>query len=132
MDAPRFGRPVRDGRLCGEPLDSRGKHALKCEVGPTRKARHDGQEELQEDSGDLLQCSLQDAKSGVEDARQVEHCINGLKNAHRQVVYLTFFEGLSYPEIAKVIEVPAGTVKTRMMHAKQQLLQCLSRIAQGL
>jgi len=31
-----------DGSLCGVPLDSRGKHALKCEVGPTREARHDG------------------------------------------------------------------------------------------
>ena len=32
----------QDGTLCGAPLDSRGKHALKCEVGPTREARHDG------------------------------------------------------------------------------------------
>ena len=32
----------QDGTLCGEPLDSRGKHAIKCEVGPTREARHDG------------------------------------------------------------------------------------------
>ena len=30
-----------DGTLCGQPLDSRGKHALKCEVGPSREARHD-------------------------------------------------------------------------------------------
>ena len=32
----------RDGRLCGEPLDARGRHALKCECGPTRDGRHDG------------------------------------------------------------------------------------------
>ena len=32
----------RDGTLCGAPLDSRGRHAIKCEVGPTREARHDG------------------------------------------------------------------------------------------
>ena len=30
-----------DGTVCGEPLDSRGKHTLKCEVGPTRIGRHD-------------------------------------------------------------------------------------------
>ena len=29
-----------DGSLRGEPLDSRGKHAVKCECGPTRLARH--------------------------------------------------------------------------------------------
>jgi len=33
-------RRLQDGTLCGQPLDSRGKHALKCEVGPTRDARH--------------------------------------------------------------------------------------------
>jgi hypothetical protein len=32
----------RNGTLCGQPLDPRGKHALKCDVGPTREARHDG------------------------------------------------------------------------------------------
>ena len=31
----------RNGILCGHPLDSRGKHVLKCEVGPTMEARHD-------------------------------------------------------------------------------------------
>ena len=31
-----------DGTLCGEPLDPRGKHAFKCESGPTRTARHNG------------------------------------------------------------------------------------------
>ena len=32
----------RDGRLCGELLDARGRHALKCECGPTRDGRHNG------------------------------------------------------------------------------------------
>jgi len=31
----------RDGTLCNEPLDPRGKHAKKCEVGPCRTGRHD-------------------------------------------------------------------------------------------
>ena len=35
-------RSVVDGTLCGKPLDPRGKHALKCEVGATRTAHHNG------------------------------------------------------------------------------------------
>jgi hypothetical protein len=31
----------QNGDLCGEPLDRRGKHALKCECGPSRTGRHD-------------------------------------------------------------------------------------------
>jgi len=30
----------KTGVLCNQPLDRRGKHALKCEVGPTRTGRH--------------------------------------------------------------------------------------------
>ena len=33
---------AQDGTVCGVPLDSRAKHCLKCEVGPTHVARHDG------------------------------------------------------------------------------------------
>ena len=59
---------------------------------------------------------------------QVRQCLERLKDGHRQVVYLTFFEELSYPEIAEIMAIPHGTVKTRMLHAKQQLLQCLRRL----
>lgn len=59
---------------------------------------------------------------------QVRQCLDKLKDSHRQVVYLTFFEELAYPDIAEVMGIPLGTVKTRMLHAKQQLLQCLRRL----
>ncbi|MBD9426223.1 sigma-70 family RNA polymerase sigma factor [Pseudomonas sp. PDM15] len=61
-------------------------------------------------------------------SEQVRQCLDRLKDGHRQVVYLTFFEELSYPEIAAIMDIPNGTVKTRMLHAKQQLLQCLRRL----
>ena len=32
----------KEGTLCRMPLDPRGKHALKCEVGASRTARHNG------------------------------------------------------------------------------------------
>ena len=31
-----------DGSICGQPLDPHGRHALKCEVGRARSARHNG------------------------------------------------------------------------------------------
>jgi RNA polymerase sigma-70 factor, ECF subfamily len=59
---------------------------------------------------------------------QVRQCLDRLKDSHRQVVYLTFFEDMAYPDVAEVMSIPLGTVKTRMLHAKQQLLQCLGRL----
>ncbi len=47
--------------------------------------------------------------------------INQLSKEHREVIELTFFQGLNYKEIATIVECPEGTVKTRMYHAKKQL-----------
>lgn len=51
----------------------------------------------------------------------IRRALGSLSIEHRDVVELTFFHELSYPEIAELIDVPVGTVKTRMYHAKRQL-----------
>lgn len=49
-----------------------------------------------------------------------------LSPEHRDVVELTFFHGCSYQEIAEIVQCPQNTVKTRMHHAKKQLLGFLT------
>lgn len=49
--------------------------------------------------------------------------IRGLSDDHRAVVELTFFGGLSYPEVAEVLDCPVNTVKTRMFHARKLILR---------
>ncbi|MEX1032600.1 MAG: sigma-70 family RNA polymerase sigma factor [Cellvibrionaceae bacterium] len=94
-----------------------------------RNARHDGTEELDADAHTAPQCQLDDAVATAQHAKFVQHCLQKLKLIHRQVVYLTFFEGLPYPEIAKVLNVPNGTVKTRMLHGKKLLQNCLAGLS---
>ena len=48
-----------------------------------------------------------------------------LSPKHRAVIELTFFEGLSYREIAEVVGCPHNTVKTRMFHARRNLQRVL-------
>lgn len=55
----------------------------------------------------------------------VRRALASLPDRHRQVVHLAFFEGLPYPEIAHILEIPTGTVKTRMFHAKKTLAKRL-------
>lgn len=88
-------------------------------------------EDLLEDEPDQV-CPLSAELELGQSRAQVRQCVERLKDSHRQVVYLTFFEELSYAEIAEVMAIPQGTVKTRMLHAKQQLLQCLKRLLGGL
>lgn len=53
--------------------------------------------------------------------RTVRRAVAQLGPIQRVVVELTFFHGLSYPEIAEVLGCPVGTVKTRMFAARAQL-----------
>ncbi|MBI3971821.1 MAG: sigma-70 family RNA polymerase sigma factor [Chloroflexi bacterium] len=48
-----------------------------------------------------------------------------LSPVHREILILTFVHGLSYPELAEVLAVPAGTVKSRLSNAKQALRKLL-------
>jgi RNA polymerase sigma-70 factor (ECF subfamily) len=45
---------------------------------------------------------------------------------HRAVIELTFVQGLSYAEIAEVMNCPVGTVKSRMSYALRHLNDLLS------
>lgn len=61
----------------------------------------------------------------------VREAVASLPDHHRQVVHLAFFEDLSYPEVARILDIPEGTVKTRMFHAKKALLRRLRAHVEG-
>ncbi|MEO0989795.1 MAG: sigma-70 family RNA polymerase sigma factor [Pseudomonadota bacterium] len=61
------------------------------------------------------------------DAERLRSCLGKLKAAHRLVIRMAFYEDLTYQEIAEIEGVPAGTVKTRIFHAKKLLLHCLGQ-----
>ncbi|MBN9466298.1 RNA polymerase sigma factor [Brevundimonas sp.] len=54
-------------------------------------------------------------------APRLQAAIRGLPHAQRAAVALFYFEDLSIAEIAVALDVPAGTVKTRLMHARRVL-----------
>lgn len=55
----------------------------------------------------------------------IEEALATLPEEQRAVVKLTYVEGHSYPEIAKMIHCPVNTVKTRMFHARRKLRKIL-------
>lgn len=63
----------------------------------------------------------------AEDAVRLRGCLDGLKEDHRVAIDLAFYQDLGYREIADVLGVPEGTVKTRVFHAKKLLLHYLER-----
>ncbi len=45
----------------------------------------------------------------------------------RAVIELAFVQGLSYAEVAEIVDCPVNTVKTRMFHARRKLRAALDR-----
>src|SRR5438128_12595239 len=52
---------------------------------------------------------------------EVLRAIDGLPEAFRETVVLSDVEGMSYQEIARILKVPVGTVKSRLFRARQML-----------
>jgi RNA polymerase sigma-70 factor (ECF subfamily) len=60
----------------------------------------------------------------------VRRCIERLSYHHRECYYLAYYEDLTQNEIAKVLECPVGTVKSRMSYAGKKIEDCLRLLIQ--
>lgn len=89
-----------------------------------RETRH-SHHELDPAEPDREAPPVTDAIAGAQDASRLHHCLARLSPVQREVIHFAFFEELSYTEIATITDVPEGTVKTRVFHAKRTLRRCL-------
>jgi RNA polymerase sigma-70 factor (ECF subfamily) len=54
-------------------------------------------------------------------AQMLTRCLDRLSTEHRVTFVLCEVEGRNSREVASILEVPEGTVRTRLMHAKKKL-----------
>jgi RNA polymerase sigma-70 factor (ECF subfamily) len=59
-------------------------------------------------------------------AREIEQALSQLPEIHRQAILLRELEGLSYEEIAQIMQVPKGTIMSRLFHARRKLQAALA------
>jgi RNA polymerase sigma-70 factor, ECF subfamily len=57
--------------------------------------------------------------------RKVRRCLSFLTELQRESVLLAYYQGYSYPEVASLLGVALGTVKTRMRDGLIRLRDCL-------
>ncbi len=66
-----------------------------------------------------------------ETTRMAEAALDGLDPSHRAALYLRAVEGLSYPEIGRILGCPTGTVKSRIFFARLRVSEALGLAAPG-
>ena len=56
-----------------------------------------------------------------EDAKAVRKAVANLPQKYQMIVMLYYMEGLPVAQIASIVRIPAGTVKSRLYHARKML-----------
>ena len=59
-------------------------------------------------------------------AAHIRQAVESLPEKQRDVLLLSYYQQLQYPEIAEILEIPVGTVKSRMFHASKFLAEQLN------
>jgi RNA polymerase sigma-70 factor (ECF subfamily) len=65
------------------------------------------------------------------DQDAIEHALRQLPVAHREIILLCDVEEMSYREIAAALDVPLGTVMSRLARARKSMRQLLQQRATG-
>ena len=113
------------GRFRGESLVStwvlgiaRNKALMALRGNPQSKC-----EDI-DDFSDVLDAGVPDGFALLahkETRTLVQSCLRRLSDKHRECIHLAYFEDLSVAEIAALLDVPEGTVKSRLSEARAQL-----------
>ena len=70
--------------------------------------------------------SLEHACIQQEDKRMLHQCMKKLKQEYRQVLWLAYFEGFTYPEIGRILRKTTHNVETMAYRARLALKKILT------
>lgn len=113
-----------DGR--GEPAAWLWGIAIRRLIGVLRTRRRWGRDVTMAPAApEVVVAAEEQVLLGVEHG-DLAGALRGLSPQLRAVVQATVIDGLTTREAARLLGVPAGTVKTRMMRARQQLRGALA------
>lgn len=93
---------------------------------------HAGTEEEASQTSIVLESTDEDPHAYVEHQElggEIEEAIGELREEYRSVILLRHVEGYAYDEIAEIMDLPLGTVKTYLHRARNELKERLAHLA---
>jgi RNA polymerase sigma-70 factor (ECF subfamily) len=63
-----------------------------------------------------------------EEIEMLRVAINQLETEDKEIIVLREFEGYSYEEISEMLNLPAGTVMSRLFYARKKLAEKMKRL----
>jgi len=78
--------------------------------------------ESQYDPDDILQSqSLEPDQEDKEELKRVNEAMHVLSDEHRTILVMVCIKGMQYAEVADILDIPIGTVRSRLSRARDQL-----------
>ena len=87
------------------------------------------EKELLIKDGHKLNVEEGESQYSFDNAEQVHYGLDKISLPHRDILTLFFLQDLSLEEIAEILQIPKGTVKSRLYYAKQALKDVLEKEA---
>jgi RNA polymerase sigma-70 factor, ECF subfamily len=94
-------------------------------VDRVRSEQKSAERELRAATSSIAYDEVTDAVEARLDHERVRRCLGSLTELQRESVTLAYYRGYSYSEVAQLLGVAVGTVKTRMRDGLIRLRDCL-------
>jgi RNA polymerase sigma-70 factor, ECF subfamily len=94
-------------------------------VDRVRSVQKESERELRVATAEIPYDEVAEAVESAFERERVRRCLGSLTELQRESVTLAYYRGYTYGQVASLLGVPTGTIKTRMRDALIRLRDCL-------
>lgn len=80
---------------------------------------------IMENIPEVASVDYQERVANMEVSKELDHCIEQLVREDRAIIKLLYYEGFSYKDIAKMLNINQNTLKSRLHRARKVLLETI-------
>jgi RNA polymerase sigma-70 factor (ECF subfamily) len=96
-----------------------------CWIDEVRSRARRARTFLPEEEGQLVGVDMQNEIEARAEMHAVDRAMESLSAEQREVIALVLVEGLAYKEAAELLDIPIGTLTSRLTRGRQALVQML-------